>query len=96
MFANVMTKPLALAFAGTALLAPALAHADEVHAFVRDGISYEYKAHDYGNVTVLTGSADAREFRLVVKNGFVHGDFNGHPVQFKVAATAPDQVLAVK
>lgn len=96
MFTHVLTKPLALALTGTSLLAPALAHADEAHTFVRDGISYEYKAHDYGTATVLTGTADAKEFRLVVKNGLVHGEFNGHAVQFKVADAAADKALAVK
>ncbi|MBU6268771.1 MAG: hypothetical protein KGN34_14585 [Sphingomonadales bacterium] len=96
MFANYIIKPAALAIAATAFTVPALAHADEVHAFVRDGISYEYKTHDYGSSRVITGSADSREFRLVVKNGLVHGDFNGRPVQFKVADATAGPVLAVK
>lgn len=84
MFLNSrIAKTFALA---GALLLPIAAHADETgqQSFTRDGVSYVYTVSVQDDQRVLTGTADRIPFRLVVRGGYVSGDFNSRPVQFSL------------
>lgn len=74
------------ALAAGALLLPIAAHADETgrQSFTRDGVSYVYTVSVQDDQRVLTGTADRIPFRLVVRGGYVSGDFNSRPVQFSL------------
>jgi len=96
-FFNQITKIVPAVAIGFGALATATsASASEDHSFVRDGVSYDYITKDVGGATVLAGRAGDEEFRLVVKDGVVRGEFNGKSVRFPVALAASDAVLATK
>ncbi|MDE2405061.1 MAG: hypothetical protein KGM17_10380 [Sphingomonadales bacterium] len=97
MFSNrIRNAPRVLALTIGLFGVAASAHAEEHKSFVRSGVAYSYTVNQFGSATVLAGTADDKEFRLVVKGAYVHGEFNGKPVRFPVAMAVPDHVLAVK
>jgi len=92
MFFNSKIKSaVALTFAGGMFAGAAGAQAAESASFMRDGIAYRYSAAETAQGRVLTGTADGKAFRLVVKDGVVRGDFNGSLVRFAV----PEKSTAV-
>lgn len=70
-----MTKLFAAAALIAAIATPALAkNASEQKSFTRDGETFVYTATEKNDATILTGrSGSGRDFRLVVRNGYVHG-----------------------
>ncbi|MBC2665926.1 hypothetical protein H7F51_10350 [Novosphingobium flavum] len=84
MINNLFRKALLLVPAA-ALALPAVAQADEAKTFVRDGVKYTYTKTEEKGATVLSGTADNRAFRLVVKDGVVTGNFGYQPVTFTTA-----------
>lgn len=91
---NTLRKALAIVPA-FALALPALAHAEEAKTFFRDGVTYTYTKTEEKGATVLTGTADSRAFRLVVRNGKVVGYFGYEPVSF-TTAEAKGRALAMR
>jgi len=86
-----MTKFLSAAVLLATLATPAFAKdAPDSKRFTRDGETFVYTATTEGDATILSGrSASGRDFRLVVRNGYVTGKSGGIPVSFSVPAHAP-------
>jgi hypothetical protein len=95
-----MTKLFAAAALIAAIATPALAkNAPEQKSFTRDGETFVYTATEKNDATILTGrSGSGRDFRLVVRNGYVHGFSGNVPVSFSVpkATATPTVELAAR
>jgi hypothetical protein len=95
-----MTKLFAAAALIASIAAPAFAKdAPQQKTFTRDGETFTYVATEKKDATILTGrSASGRDFRLVVRNGYVHGFSGNVPVFFSVpkATTRPSVELAAR
>lgn len=95
-----MTKLFAAAALIAAIATPALAkNASEQKSFTRDGETFVYTATEKNDATILTGrSGSGRDFRLVVRNGYVHGFSGNVPVSFSVpkATATPTVELAAR
>jgi len=80
-----------------ALAAPALAHAADKEAFVRDGVTYTYTSTVTADGrTILAGDAGGKPFRLVVKGDKVSGEYNYAPVRFTTADVVAQRKLAMR
>lgn len=94
MITKTFAKVLVLAPA-LALAVPAVAHAEDATTFERAGVTYTYTSKVEKGATILSGKADSRAFRLVIKNGRVVGHFDSQPVSF-TTAEAKSNALAMR
>lgn len=80
---------------GLGLAAPATLAAEQ-QIFVRDGVRYIYTSETKNNATVLSGKADGRKFRLVVRGTRISGHFDQTAVTFSAADVLAERKLALR
>ncbi|HEX7752341.1 MAG TPA: hypothetical protein VF440_08055 [Novosphingobium sp.] len=79
------------ALATSLALLPAVAQAEErtsepeaERSFAHQGVQYVYTRTVRDGRTILTGTADRAPFRFVVRDRYVTGEYNYHPVSFSL------------
>lgn len=95
MIFNTLRRTAHILAPALALALPALAHAEEAQTFIRDGVTYSYSKTVEHGATVLTGTADNRAFRLVIKGDQVTGKFGLQSVRFNTSE-AKSRSLAMR